>query len=107
MIGDAILLAISEIRRNLMRAALTTLGVIIGVGAVIAMVTLGNGATESVTASIGSLGRNLLILTPGQRRIGGAAADAPAFDPADVEAIKRDIANLRAVAPVALRVEIT
>jgi putative ABC transport system permease protein len=90
----------------MMRASLTTLGVIIGVGAVIAMVTLGNGATVSVTSSIGSLGRNLLILAPGTRRIGGASADAGPFDLGDVDAVKRDIGNLRAVAPVAMRSEI-
>jgi len=107
MIGDALLLAIREIRRNMMRASLTTLGIIIGVAAVIAMVTLGNGATVSVTSSIGSLGRNLVILAPGTRRgPGGASADAPPFDPGDVDAIRRDLANLRAVAPVAQRAEI-
>ncbi len=106
MIENALILAIREIRRNLMRAALTTLGIIIGVAAVIAMVTLGNGATASVTSSISSLGRNLLILAPGTRRMGGAQSDASAFDPADVDAIKREIGNLRAVAPVVMRSEI-
>jgi putative ABC transport system permease protein len=106
MIGDAVILALREIRRNMMRASLTTLGVIIGVAAVIAMVTLGNGATVSVTSSIGSLGRNLLILSPGTRRMGGAQSDASPFDPGDVDAIRRDIAPLRAVAPAAMRSEI-
>jgi len=107
MIGDAIALAMREIRRNLMRASLTTLGIIIGVAAVIAMVTLGNGATVSVTSTIGSLGRNLLILAPGTRRgPGGASADAPPFAPGDADAIRRDIANLRAVAPVTMHSEI-
>ncbi|HYK80848.1 MAG TPA: ABC transporter permease, partial [Micropepsaceae bacterium] len=106
MIIDALLLALRELRRNLMRASLTTLGVIIGVAAVIAMVTLGNGATVSVTSSIGSLGRNLLILAPGTRRVGGANAGAEPFAPGDVDAVRRDIAGLRAVAPVAQRAEI-
>jgi putative ABC transport system permease protein len=106
VIENALILAIREIRRNMMRAALTTLGIIIGVAAVIAMVTLGNGATASVTSSISSLGRNLLILSPGTRRIGGAQSDASAFDPSDVEAVKREIGNLRAVAPVVMRSEI-
>src|SRR5258708_13156786 len=86
MIIDALLLALRELRRNLMRASLTTLGVIIGVAAVIAMVTLGNGATVSVTSSIGSLGRNLLILAPGTRRVGGAHAGPEPFAPGDVDA---------------------
>ena len=106
MIENALLLAIRELRRNIMRASLTTLGIIIGVAAVIAMVTLGNGATASVTSSISSLGRNLLILSPGTRRIGGASSDASAFDPADVDALKREIGNLRAVAPVVMRSEV-
>src|SRR5882762_1587264 len=65
MIANAILLALRELRRNMLRATLTTLGIVIGVGAVIALVTLGNGASESVTSSIASLGRNLVILQPG------------------------------------------
>src|SRR5258708_34338185 len=101
MIIDALLLALRELRRNMMRASLTTLGVIIGVAAVIAMVTLGNGATASVTSSIGSLGRNLLILAPGTRRVGGANAGAEPFAPGDAEAVRRDLARLRALAPVA------
>ena len=108
MIGNALLLALREIRRNLLRAGLTTLGIIIGVGAVIAMVTLGNGASASVTGSIESLGRNLVILQPGTRRGlggGGAAASAPSFNLEDMDAIKRDVANLRAVAPIAMRGE--
>ena len=110
MIANAVLLALREIRRNMLRAALTTLGIIIGVGAVIALVTLGNGASESVTSSIASLGRNLVILQPGARRgfggAGAAATGAPAFTIEDAEAIMREIANLRAVAPVAIRTEI-
>src|SRR5438105_1788828 len=89
-----------------MRAALTTLGIIIGVAAVIAMVTLGNGATASVTSTIGSLGRNLLILSPGARRMGGPPSDAVPFDPGDVDAVKHDVGHLRAVAPVVMRTEI-
>lgn len=106
MIANALILAVRELRRNLMRAGLTTLGIIIGVAAVIAMVTLGNGASASVSSTIGSLGRNLLILSPGARRMGGPPSDAVPFDPGDVEAIKHDIAHLRAIAPVVMRTEI-
>src|SRR3970040_1553743 len=62
-----ILLALREIRRNLMRSFLTVLGIVIGVAAVVTMVTLGNGATRSVSDQITSLGSNLLMLRPGQR----------------------------------------
>src|SRR5262245_5584541 len=108
MIGNAVLLALREIRRNMLRAVLTTLGIVIGVGAVIALVTLGNGASASVTSSISSLGRNLVILQPGARRGfggGGAATGAPAFAIEDAEAIMREVANVRAVSPVAIRTE--
>ena len=105
MIGNAMLLALSEIRRNVMRAILTTLGIVIGVAAVIAIVTLGNGATAGVTATIGSLGRNLIVVQPGTRRGpgGGGAVTAQPFTAEDVAAIKREIANLRAVAAVMIR----
>ena len=109
MIGNAVLLALREIRRNMTRAILTTLGIIIGVGAVITLVTLGNGASASVTNSISSLGRNLIILQPGARRGfgggGGASVSAAPFSIEDAEALQRDIAGLRAVAPVAIRTE--
>jgi len=59
-----------------------------------------------VTNSISSLGRNLVIVSPGTRRMGGAQSDASAFDPSDVETIKREIGNLRAVAPVVMRSEV-
>ena len=100
MIGNAFLLALREIRNNLMRSVLTTLGIIIGVGAVIMMVTLGNGATSSITGTIASMGRNLLILSPGQRRPGTLNV-APSFQISDATALKRDVASLAAVAPVA------
>ena len=106
MMLDAVLLALRELRRNLMRASLTTLGIIIGVAAVIAVVTLGNGATVSVTSSIGSLGRNLLVVSPGTRRMQGAFSDSSPFTLADFDTIKRDISGLRAIAPVAMRSEV-
>jgi putative ABC transport system permease protein len=109
MIANAMLLALREVRRNMLRAFLTTLGIVIGVGSVIALVTLGNGASERVRTSIGSLGRNLIILQPGARRGfggGGAAVSAPPFSLQDAEAISRDIANVRAVAPVAARTDV-
>jgi putative ABC transport system permease protein len=100
MIGNAIILALREIRRNLIRAALTTLGIVIGVGAVIAMVTIGNGAREGVADSIQSMGRNLIILQPGTRRGpgGGGSASAPAFTRADVDAITRQVSGIRVAA---------
>ena len=68
MFGNALLLALRAIRRNLMRSSLTTLGIVIGVAAVIVMVTIGAGATAEVSAQIQSLGSNLLFVSPGQRQ---------------------------------------
>jgi putative ABC transport system permease protein len=111
MIGNALVLALREIRRNLLRAILTTLGIVIGVAAVIAIVTLGNGAQESISGTISSLGRNLIILQPGVRRGGpgpgggggGANVAAQPFTMEDVAAIEHEIANIRAVAPLVTR----
>jgi len=97
MIANAFLLALKEIRNNLLRAGLTTLGIVIGVAAVIAMVTLGSGATKRVTADIASMGRNLLVLVPGQRR--GPPVAATPFSADDVDAVAREIPGLAAVAP--------
>lgn len=99
MIGNAFVLALREIRNNLMRAALTTLGIVIGVGAVIAMVTLGNGATASVTNTISSIGKNLLFITPGQRRQGGPPTDAPPFLISDADMLRREVLSLKHVVP--------
>ena len=70
MLRETILLAFREIRRNLMRSSLTILGIVIGVAAVITMVTLGRGATAQVTSDITKLGTNLLQVRPGQHRHG-------------------------------------
>jgi putative ABC transport system permease protein len=100
MLLNAFILAIREIRRNVLRSSLTTLGIVIGVAAVIIMVTLGNGATAMVTSSIESLGSNMLTLMPGQQRgPGGASGGAKPFHAPDVEALSRE-PSLAAVAPV-------
>jgi len=102
MLWNAFVLALREIRRNVLRSSLTILGIVIGVAAVIIMVTVGGGVTAQVTSDISKLGSNLLIVTPGQRRgPGGASGGADAFDMADVAAISREISSLAAVAPVA------
>lgn len=101
MLLNALLLALREIRRNLLRSFLTVLGIVIGVAAVITMVTLGNGATRMVSDQISSLGSNLLMVRPGQRLGPGRdAAGAPNFKVSDVEAIQAQVGGLQAVAPV-------
>jgi putative ABC transport system permease protein len=99
MLWNTLLLALRAIRRNLMRSFLTTLGIVIGVAAVITMVTLGNGATQSVSDRISSMGSNLLMLVPGQR-FGPGSEGAAKFKTADVEAIRSQIGAAQHVAPV-------
>jgi putative ABC transport system permease protein len=97
---SSLLLALREIRRNLLRSFLTMLGIVIGVSAVITMVTLGRGATAAVQSQISSLGTNLLMVRPGQRLGPGmGGSGAPSFVAADGEAIATQIAGVRRVAP--------
>ncbi|HZW14101.1 MAG TPA: ABC transporter permease [Noviherbaspirillum sp.] len=100
MFLNTFLLALREIRRNLLRSFLTILGIVIGVAAVITMVTLGNGATRSVQDQIAAMGSNLLMILPGQR-LGPMSSGAPQFKVADAEAIQDQVSGLRAVAPIA------
>ncbi|MBU4389573.1 MAG: ABC transporter permease [Proteobacteria bacterium] len=103
MFSETILLALREIRRNLMRSSLTILGIVIGVAAVITMVTLGRGATAQVASDIGKLGTNLLQVRPGQDRHGpgGTHSIGDMFKAKDAEAIAQEIFGLSAVAPIA------
>lgn len=101
MFWNALLLALREIRRNVLRSVLTILGIVIGVAAVIIMVTLGDGATRQVTTQIESLGTNLLMIRVGQHMGPGQSANAPSFSVADVVAVERDLPAVRAVAPSA------
>ena len=102
MLLNTLLLALRSIRRNLMRSFLTILGIVIGVSAVITMVTLGNGATLAVQNQISGLGTNLLQVRPGQRMgPGSGGAGAPAFKDTDADAIASQIGGIAAVAPEA------
>ena len=101
MLLEAIKLAIRAIQRNALRSFLTVLGIVIGVGAVIAMVTIGTGTTARVTADLSKLGSNLLFISPGQFGPGRASSDAKPFNARDVEAMRTQLAGVKAVAPVA------
>ena len=100
MLLSTILLALRSIRRNLLRSFLTILGIVIGVSAVITMVTLGNGATRAVQDQISGLGTNLLQVRPGQR-LGPGAVTAPSFKDTDASVIAQQIGGILAVAPEA------
>ncbi|HLZ79146.1 MAG TPA: ABC transporter permease [Sphingomonas sp.] len=102
MLGTTLLLAFRAIRRHLLRSFLTVLGIVIGVFAVVTMVTLGKGATQSVHDQISSLGANALTVLPGQGfgRGGGGEQPQP-FKTEDLAAIRDQVAGVTAVAPQA------
>lgn len=94
------IIALRALKRNKMRSVLTALGIIIGVGAVIAMVSIGNGAKSQVEAQIASLGQNVVTVFPGSFTSGGARGgwgSASTLTIEDVEAIEREIAGIVAV----------
>jgi putative ABC transport system permease protein len=96
MLLNALLIALREIRRNLTRSFLTVIGIVIGVAAVVTMVTLGRGATETVKSQISKMGSNLLILRPGQ---GWGSWGAPQFNLDDVHAIRDQVPGVASIAP--------
>ncbi|MEZ5817195.1 MAG: ABC transporter permease [Hyphomicrobiaceae bacterium] len=101
MVWESIRLALRSIQRNAMRSFLTVLGIVIGVGAVIAMVTIGNGTTAKVKAEMSRLGSNLLFVSPGQFGPGRASSDAKALTMRDIEAMRSELRGVKAVAPTA------
>jgi putative ABC transport system permease protein len=105
MLWEALRLALQTILRNALRSFLTVLGVVIGVAAVIAMVTVGQGSTAKVTADVGALGANLLIVRPGQPQQGpgASAGTAEPFSLRDADALGAEVASVRVAAPASSR----
>ncbi len=102
MFGTTLVLALRSIRRHILRSFLTILGIVIGVGAVVTMVTLGKATTAAVQQSISALGTNILQIRPGQGfGRGGGGPRPPDFKPEDVDAIANQITGVTAVAPQA------
>ena len=96
-------LATQSIMKNKMRAALTMLGIIIGVAAVIVMVAVGFGARSRIRAQINNLGTNMIVITPGAAQAGGVSQGAQAFPNLsidDVEKIREEAQVVTAVSPV-------
>jgi putative ABC transport system permease protein len=96
-------LATQSIQKNKMRAALTMLGIIIGVAAVIVMVAVGFGARSRIRAQINNLGTNMIVITPGAAQAGGVSQGAQAFPNLsldDVEKIRKEAQVVTAVSPV-------
>jgi ABC-type antimicrobial peptide transport system permease subunit len=95
--------AIHALRRNVMRSILTTLGIIIGIAAVIAMMEIGKGSSDAIQRSIASMGANNLLVMPGTAASGGisfGAGTVMTLTPQDAEAIAQQCPDVRAVAPV-------
>jgi putative ABC transport system permease protein len=100
MISTTLSLALRSIARHKLRSFLTILGVIIGVAAVVTMVTLGKATTAAVQQNISALGSNVLQVRPGQGfGRGGGGPQPPAFKMEDVDAVARQVAGVTAVAP--------
>src|SRR6478752_3322581 len=101
-IGPTFHVAYRALRRNKMRSVLTALGIIIGVGAVIAMVGIGNGAKSQLEAQIASLGRNVITVFSGSFSRGGTRSGfggAGTLILEDAEAIQREIPGITVLSP--------
>lgn len=110
LFSESVQIAITALLSNKLRSILTMLGIIIGVGAVIAMISIGMGVRQNVTNSIASLGSNMLIVTPGSTNQGGvrsAAGSSQKLKYEDAEAIKKKsrtsiTSRRRSTAPIRL-----
>ena len=95
--------ALGALRRNILRTMLTTLGIVIGVAAVISMMEIGNGATIAIKRTMASIGANTLVIVPGSANTGGVnfgAGSIMTLTPQDADAISRECPDLGSVAPI-------
>jgi putative ABC transport system permease protein len=100
--ANTLRVALRALRRNTMRSILTALGIIIGVGAVITMVSIGNGAKAQVEAQVASLGQNLITVFPGSFTSGGMRSGfgfSPTLTPEDMDAIAADVQDIDGISP--------
>jgi len=98
-----LVMAVQALGRNVLRSALTTLGIIIGVAAVIAMMEIGQGSSSAIQKTIAGMGANNLLVQPGTASSGGVtfgSGSVITLTPQDAEAILRECPAVRAVAPV-------
>ena len=99
---NIIRVALRALRRNTMRSILTALGIIIGVGAVITMVSIGNGAKAQVQAQVASLGQNIITVFPNFFNAGGVRSGfggALSLTPEDADAIQNNVADVAGISP--------
>lgn len=102
MLMESLLMAFSSLKANKMRSLLTMLGIIIGVGAVIAMISIGLGVRDDVKNSIAGLGSNLIIIQPGARQTPGSRPEpgsGQSLTYKDAQAIAKEVEEVTAVAP--------
>ena len=102
-IPSTLKISLRALRVNKMRSALTMLGIIIGVGAVIAMLAVGTGASERISQQIASIGSNLIIILPGSTTSGGlrmGSGGQPTLTKDDADAILKECSAVQDVAPV-------
>src|SRR3974377_715808 len=95
--------ALRALRRNIMRSALTTLGIVIGVSAVIAMMEIGQGSSSAVKKTIANMGADILLVQPGTASSGGVtfgSGSVMTLTPDDADAILRECPSIVNVAPV-------
>jgi putative ABC transport system permease protein len=100
--AETVWIALRALRRNPLRSCLTALGIIIGVGSVVAMVAVGNGAQERVAGQISALGQNLLTVFAGSKRSGGVNSglgSASTLTLLDADAIEREVDDVVAISP--------
>jgi putative ABC transport system permease protein len=104
MLFETIRLALRSVRRNALRSFLTLLGIVIGVAAVITMITVGSGTTEKVKEDISKLGSNLLVVRAARPQRGGGTDFTPrALDERDVAALSEELDDVRAVSAASSR----
>jgi ABC-type antimicrobial peptide transport system permease subunit len=95
--------ALGALRRNVMRTLLTTLGIVIGVAAVISMMEIGNGTTIAIQRTMASIGANTLVIVPGAVSISGVnqgSGSKITLTPQDADAISKECPAIRSVAPI-------
>ncbi|MEQ1865409.1 MAG: ABC transporter permease [Micropepsaceae bacterium] len=99
MFINCVLMALRELRANLLRTGLTTLGIVIGVAAVVIVVTVTQGVSNQVISNVGALGQNIVRVAAKATR-GGSERRTKSFKLADAAALEREVAGIDGVAPV-------
>ncbi len=100
---ESLRIATRALRVNKLRSALTVLGIVVGVGAVVCMVSVGAGAQAEVSEKIRTLGANLLLVVPGAQNSGGARLESgtrPTLTEEDAAAIRRELEDVQVAAPL-------